>query len=891
MATAYDDLQKLKAAPLNCFFFSDGIAGSGKTHKAIGTACKRAELGDNVMIAQPTIKLIDETYTNSQFDKLRAHKKLTRHYQNCPEYEDKTTTVQSHIRTAMGTRPTGEVLILTHASLLNIPFVPKGTWHLIIDEMIDPTHGIKIPVATEEHRNEICNALTFSKSNENEDYHLVSWNARMAEMRDNKRDDIFWETPKLQDLTAFISNPHWQMWVAKKEHDEFANRTRNDLTFYGLLQPSILDDFKTVTFLAADIEYSKLKFIWGTRGISFERSKSIQPRQVQTDPTRVEIIYAMDEPWSKYRAGLTTKQGKTIHDALLEACEKIFGDKPYLFVDNNSMAETPSNAKRIPVVSHGLNSYQHIHDIAFIPALNPNPNVDAFLLKVCGMDPNDIYITQTLTVAYQDVMRTSLRDPHSSSKVRIFTPSRDLGSRLQAAFFPDCTLTKMDSSTFDVEYAKRGRKPKPDAIATKERIAFHRAKKALEATLAGNSCNGNSISVTCNENSCNENSLYTHYKGISVTSISVTNPKVAPNQSVFVSRHQSLPISAENAGSFDVEYAKRGRKPKPDAIATKERVASHRAKKALEANKGISVTNPKVAPNQSVFVSRHQSLPISAENAGSFEEHLGFLNEAHKSKYLKKEDNYLISPASFDPTLAEETNRGKDNVTHLDCVWIDNDGACDMTYQDFAEIFPYWEMHFWNTWSSGESETTGQPNRRWHVLLPVSRKLTVGEHDSIIQYVLALLRQKKLYGRKHHQDNPKSKIHGFDETKFNEAAMFYLPCQSNFGDTFYEGFSEGRQPINPDMVPKAPVAAGSTRSTAVVQSNASIDQAFLDKRLQELLATPRGTQRAMLFGYSTTLKNQGVPPADAEVLLRQAASQLLNPTERLAEVSELMKKY
>ena len=63
---------------------------------------------------------------------------------------------------------------------------------------------------------------------------------------------------------------------------------------------------------------------------------------------------------------------------------------------------------------------------------------------------------------------------------------------------------------------------------------------------------------------------------------------------------------------------------------------------------------------------------------------------------------------------------------------------------------------------------------------------------------------KKYYGKTYTEKNPDAKKHGFDEPKLNTpCALFYMPCQSGFGDSFFLEFVHGkRQFLNPYNVVK-----------------------------------------------------------------------------------------
>jgi hypothetical protein len=63
--------------------------------------------------------------------------------------------------------------------------------------------------------------------------------------------------------------------------------------------------------------------------------------------------------------------------------------------------------------------------------------------------------------------------------------------------------------------------------------------------------------------------------------------------------------------------------------------------------------------------------------------------------------------------------------------------------------------------------------------------MSVNAHKRIIQIIKTRLADKKFYGKAYCKKNPGVKRHGFDETKFAPTSLFYLPCQSAFGDSFW----------------------------------------------------------------------------------------------------------
>jgi hypothetical protein len=112
----------------------------------------------------------------------------------------------------------------------------------------------------------------------------------------------------------------------------------------------------------------------------------------------------------------------------------LFDGKPFLYVTNNDrksqVLEQAPGAKKMEVLSHGLNCYDGYHNIYFSAALNREPRHLA-LLRDLGFDLSYVHEATTHEVIYQAVMRTSLRDPNATNPVSIVVPDRHAAIKLQ----------------------------------------------------------------------------------------------------------------------------------------------------------------------------------------------------------------------------------------------------------------------------------------------------------------------------------------------------------------------------------------------------------------------------------------------------------------------------
>ena len=101
-----------------------------------------------------------------------------------------------------------------------------------------------------------------------------------------------------------------------------------------------------------------------------------------------------------------------------------FGNSSFLYAQNkgHDLFRGITNAHCLPNAPHGLNNFQHIRDVAFLPARNLTPAHCKFLERMMGLTENDIRTAIHRQVAYQTVMRGALRDPENHEEKRIFVP-------------------------------------------------------------------------------------------------------------------------------------------------------------------------------------------------------------------------------------------------------------------------------------------------------------------------------------------------------------------------------------------------------------------------------------------------------------------------------------
>ena len=152
-------------------------------------------------------------------------------------------------------------------------------------------------------------------------------------------------------------------------------------------------------------------------------------------PRVIEIYYFLDARFfSKFKANQKGSDGSAIIDAMDQKAVALFDGKPFLYVTNkdrkSQILEKAPKAKKMEVLSHGLNCYDGYHNIYFSAALNREPR-HLGMLRNLGFDLSYIHEATTHEVIYQAVMRTSLRDPVATNPVSIVVPDRHAAIKLK----------------------------------------------------------------------------------------------------------------------------------------------------------------------------------------------------------------------------------------------------------------------------------------------------------------------------------------------------------------------------------------------------------------------------------------------------------------------------
>jgi hypothetical protein len=165
--------------------------------------------------------------------------------------------------------------------------------------------------------------------------------------------------------------------------------------------------------------------------------------------------------------------------------------------------------------------------------------------------------------------------------------------------------------------------------------------------------------------------------------------------------------------------------------------------------------------------------------------------------------------------------------------------------------------------------------------------------------------------------------HGFDESKFTAASLFYLPCQAKDPQhSFFEDFNTAqRGPLDlhqwiehcilglrpePEPVmttPVAPTVPALTAATvsanlravsdklqaAKAMNHAGRQQAMIDTAVQEWRSTPPGMGHDGFFRLGAALQRAGLDEVEIKRKLHEEAAYGTSPDERRKEIKDILR--
>lgn len=462
----------------NRYYSVDAFAGAGKTHAALEYAVKFARgMGQKFLIAQPSTALIEESYRKCQeFAKASGGKvKITRFHSELGG-PFVVGSIVNHFKEA---DDGGEIVLITHSALFRVPYLHRSdTWTLIVDEIpqVDRCWGLKISqtheILTDALMVRDCGALYYQL--------LASDQTKLKAFASNQHDDQIYNI--FQEAARCILSKDWKVYVRKENWDRYRNgvagKIPSDLDLFAMMQPSMFAGFHSVIVMGAMFDQSLMALDWMSKGVEFRRFDAIQDHvryQWHENGDLITFLYVLDTDWSKRIRGQEV-DGKSVMDYAVDAVKTEFGDREFLWIANRDIADLVfPNGIRLPNTPHGLNQYQHIDNVVFLSALNRTPIHYSFLGEQ-GLDPDWVKMATGCQMAYQAMMRSSVRDPANSSRKIIVVPDARTAEFL-ADVFPGCSVGPLGGG-IAIKKTAPGRKPiKKEGMSAQARQVRRRIKE------------------------------------------------------------------------------------------------------------------------------------------------------------------------------------------------------------------------------------------------------------------------------------------------------------------------------------------------------------------------------------------------------------------------------
>ena len=772
--------------------YFDALAGAGKTYALAHYADRLARAGDKVLFVQPSKLLIDKTVSTEITPLEPRYGVNAIHGGTSPNV---VRSIVEHFVAAEAGQ--GEVLFITHEAFMRLPFIQnRKQWTLIFDEV--PSADLFEALTMPETHGLLTDLLELQAHDAA--YARITWRqgskTQLAKIARNARGDQVWG--QFSGLASRIVSPHWAVFGLQSNYHSILKDDGHarQLMTYSLLQPSIFEGFREVLIAAALFEDSCVYQLWMMQGVEFEPVQgAMRDRlryQQHGNGQLVTINYVTEADWSKTLRDRPDSLGQgRLRDRLPAIIREALGANPFAWMGNKDIGDDyfAEPSVRLPNSPHGLNGFQHIHNVVVLSALNAPPAHFSFM-EARGIDAEALRRAHYRTAVYQAVMRISIRNPMDMSLKSITVMDRSTADWL-AVLFPGSSVAALGGGAVSVISGKPGR-PRRHMSAGDRVKAYRERQRSLAASIA-----------------------------------TVNKDKAA------------LTYGTAFASIYDAE----------------------------------------------------SSVRLDADDDDTF---IQLLRELQRRTITSKHENFLFSPAQFDPSKpGVATSRGKDNVRHARGLWLDNDGG-DLSHVEFARLFPSLRMVVWNTYSS----TKEHP--RWRCFIPMTSAVVGDMYRRLVAQIERGLRQAGYVSALDVTKDASHRFgdHGFDVSKFGAASLFYAPCQAGFsGGSFFVDYNDAvRGPLDPLLWLANEVSSGELEDIDHPEPCAApeevvrpVSQPTVIEATQRWRQIAKGSGHTGFFRLAMELQRAGLGTVQIRSQLVAEAQLAHSPRERLAEVSGIMK--
>ena len=423
--------------------YVDGLCGSGKTF-GLGKYMQKSPNEHKFIITTPSRILATQIF--DQFIELGIEHVYKIHSPNKSTSASASNVISEIMLKIDLINTLGHgVIICTQQAFPRIEFFENDhSWTLVIDEIptIDKFDAPTLPY----NHNLLSKYITLGEET-GKTNRLYEMHSKDMEIHSN-HDDV---NKVFKHIVDDINDPNYRCYTDKASWDKLVKHNQvsadmlqdavygnklNKLYFLRLLQPTIYQGFKQVIMMGANFTQSLLYQYWTTdcnvKFIEFnEITKQLRYSQYEHG-NRLTIRYLQEENWSKHSAGKMVT-GKPKLDYFANLVTNFMSNREFIYMTNNDDSREFPNGKKAPVISHGINDFDHIDNIYFSPALNNQPKHSSMLTDL-GFDDVFIKRAKFYEVAHQAIMRTSLRRPDCTRAVTAIVSDKSTAEALARQF-------------------------------------------------------------------------------------------------------------------------------------------------------------------------------------------------------------------------------------------------------------------------------------------------------------------------------------------------------------------------------------------------------------------------------------------------------------------------
>jgi len=357
--------------------------------------------------------------------------------------------------------------------------------HLIVDEYPSPVQKIVLKEDLASGQRALSSILCTARKTECDGYVELTSNSYVKEISDDsaKSVSMFKESKNLRKVCRYIESPHWRVIVHEKEFNglaSFQDSQRSgegkyfSLTVYVLMQPSVLANYASVTFMGANFTRSKLYLAWRSI-VDFEphpEIKKFRYKDFSHKEGKIKVVYLSEAPVSMKR--LKDIGYESVIASIAGEVEAAYPSRPYIYTIYAGASDSVwpgANGTRLSANPMGLNDYLHYNMAVHAATLNPSNDHFAVWKAFYGVTREELMAAQAYEMQYQFATRTSIRDgklASESEEVVLIVLDRRSADALCEVLSVDEPSFKLEVTAFS-EYQAPPRKARSDKKPPKSR--------------------------------------------------------------------------------------------------------------------------------------------------------------------------------------------------------------------------------------------------------------------------------------------------------------------------------------------------------------------------------------------------------------------------------------